>query len=146
MTLVVTAILDELRARGAVAYRRGGDVRMRPARAITPELLERVKRHKAELLPLLPDAPPATHGRATAPAESCANPWIVSAGGNGNLRLVIAAPPPWPDDVFEAAALVEVIDRHHRAGADPLAHAAAERLEAKLEALRRNGFPAWLAS
>lgn len=135
-------ILAELHARGAVAYRRGGNVHVRPPEAITPELLECVKAHKADLLPILPDAPPAI-----APAPSVRDePWIVSSDSDGHMWLLVAAPPPWPDDVFEAAALVEVIDRHHRTGADALAHAAALRLETKLAVLRGQGVEAWLTN
>jgi hypothetical protein len=71
--------------------------------------------------------------------------WII-AGGDGAMRLVVAAEPPWPDAVFRAAAIVEVIDRHHRAGRDSLAAFAAHQLEDVLGQLRREGIEAWLAS
>jgi hypothetical protein len=147
------AILHELRTRGATVYRRGDEVRMRPAHAITPELLERVKRHKAALLTILPGAPPAsavrTVPRADTPHRSSAmdscGPWIVSSAGDGAMRLLVATPPPWPSLVHEAAAIVEVIDRHHQDCADSLAHVAAEGLAIKLAALSAQGIEAWLA-
>lgn len=92
------------------------------------DLIERLRAHRHELRALL------------------AEPWIVSSGSDGDMRLVVASPPPWPDDVLQAAALVEVIDRHHRTGADALAHAAALRLEAKLAVLRGQGVEAWWTS
>jgi hypothetical protein len=46
---------------------------------------------------------------------------------------------------FEAAALVEILDRRHRADrAD--AQEVAERLDAALAALRADGIKAWLTS
>lgn len=71
--------------------------------------------------------------------------WVV-AGGDGQLRLIVKAEPPWRREVFEAAAIVELIDRHHHAGEDALAATAATRLEGALVELRRVGIEAWLSS
>lgn len=135
------AILDELRARGAVAYRRGDQVRMRPGSVITPGLLDAVRRHKDELLPLLPSDPPPK------PEVGKPGPWVVSGGSDGGMRLVVNADPPWPDAVFEAAALIEILDRAHREDrATPTMDRAARALDDALAALRRAGVEAWLTS
>jgi hypothetical protein len=78
-------------------------------------------------------------------SEDDARVWII-AGGNGEMRLAVQAEPPWPQLVYRAAALVEVIDRHHRAGRDAPAAEAAVRLEEALTELRRNEVTAWLTS
>jgi hypothetical protein len=70
--------------------------------------------------------------------------WIVASDNDGEMRLAVQAEPPWPDGVFRAAALVEVIDRHHRAGEDRLAEAAAVELEGVIARLRGEGIEAWL--
>lgn len=49
-------LLDELRELGVEAYRDGAEVCLWPADALTPEVLERVRRHKADLLPALSSA------------------------------------------------------------------------------------------
>lgn len=136
-------ILAEIRAVGAVAYRRGDEVRMRPARAITPALLDRVRRHKRELLAVLPVAPPEV---AAPPAPAEPVEWIVSSASAGAMRLVIAASPEdWTAAVWRAAALVEVLDMRTRADrAD--AQEAADQLQALLGELKREGIEAWLAS
>ena len=136
-------ILAEIRAVGAVAYRRGSEVRMRPARAITPALLDRVRRHKRELLAVLPAAPPDA---AALPTPTEPEPWIVSSGSVGSMRLVVSTPPEdWTPAVWRAAALVEVLDVRTRADrAD--AQETADELEAVLNELRREGIGAWLAS
>jgi hypothetical protein len=48
-------LLAEVRRHGAVAYRVDNRIRLRPATAIPPDLLERLRQHKAELLALVPD-------------------------------------------------------------------------------------------
>lgn len=48
-------LLAEVRSRGAVAYRLGDRIRLRPATAIPPDLLDRLRAHKTELLQLVPD-------------------------------------------------------------------------------------------
>lgn len=102
---------------------------MRPASAITPELLE-----------LLPPGPPDVGAPLDAP-----DPWIVSAG-TGGLRLLVAAhPATWPDAVFRCAALVEVLAERTRADL-PGAQVIADELETLLTTLRRQGIEAWLCS
>ena len=49
-----TALLAELHRLGAVAYRAGDGIRVRPASAIPPELFERLRQHKSELLRVVP--------------------------------------------------------------------------------------------
>lgn len=51
-------LLAELHRRGAVAYRVGDRLRVRPADAVPPELLDRLRQYKAALLPLVPERPP----------------------------------------------------------------------------------------
>lgn len=136
-------ILAEIEAVGAVAYRRGDEVRMRPARAITPALLDRVRRHKRELLAVLPTA-----SLQVTALPACAEPavWIVSSGSAGVMRLLIgASPEDWTPAVWRAAALVEVLDVQTRADrAD--AQETADQLHAMLGQLKREGIEAWLAS
>lgn len=134
-------LLDELRARGGAAYRHGERVRIVPPSAVSPDLLRRLREHRHELLEVLPEAPPEV---AALPAIG--GPWIISSSSDGAMRLLVETPPPWPDSVFEAATLVEVIDHHHRAGRDSEASRLAERLEAALGMLRAAGVSAWLAS
>lgn len=116
---------------------------MRPARAITPALLDRVRRHKRELLAVLPTVPPDV-----APPPSPRRPaeWIVSSASTGAMRLVVAAPPEdWTPAVWRAAALVEVLDMRTRADrAD--AQETADQLQDLLEQLNREGIKAWRAS
>ena len=77
--------------------------------------------------------------------RNLARPWVVSSASEGMMRLMVAAEPPWPDEVVRAAALVDVLDARHRADrAD--AQEIADELEGLLAALRRKGVPAWLAS
>ena len=52
------AVLAEIRSRGAIAYRRGDTIRLRPASILPAELVEAVRRHKPELLRLVPERPP----------------------------------------------------------------------------------------
>lgn len=139
--MTALAVLDELRARGGVAYRHGARVRIVPPSAVSPELLRRVREHRHELLEVLPEAPPEV-----AALPVIGGPWIVSSSSDGAMRLLIETPPPWPDSVFEAATLVELIDRHHRAGRDSEAARLAERLERTLVALRAERVCAWLTS
>lgn len=139
--MTALAVLDELRARGGIAYRHGERVRIVPPSAVSPDLLRRVREHRHELLEVLPEAPPEV---AALPAIG--GPWIVSSSSDGAMRLLIETPPPWPDSVFEAATLVEIIDQHHRADHDPeagrLASAAGKRTRST-PGRRRS---AWLAS
>lgn len=139
--MTALAVLDELRARGGIAYRHGERVRIVPPSAVSPDLLRRVREHRHELLEVLPEAPPEV---AALPAIG--GPWIVSSSRDGAMRLLVETPPPWPDSVFEAATLVEVLDQHHRAGRDSEASRLAERLAYALQSLRAGGVSAWLAS
>lgn len=52
------AVLAEVHRRGAIAYRTGDTIRLRPASVLPAELIEAVRQHKAELLPLVADRPP----------------------------------------------------------------------------------------
>jgi hypothetical protein len=72
--------------------------------------------------------------------------WIIAGRSEGAMRLAIGSDPPWPEAVFRAGALVEVIDRWHRAGRDREAEGAAIELEGVLGELRRSGIEAWLTS
>lgn len=139
-------ILAEIRAVGAVAYRRGDEVRMRPARAITPALLDRVRRHKREPLAVLPSTPPEVAALPVAPAPTEHATWIVSNSSDGAVRLVVASDPgERTPAVYRAAALVETLDQLHRAG-DPRAQAVADELEGVLAEIRRERVPAWFTS
>lgn len=146
--MTAAEILDELRARGGTAYRYGARVRIVPATAASPDLTARVHEHKAELLALLPEAPPeiaALPATSTPPMPGQSHPWIISSSCAGGMRLVVVSEPPWPDAVFEAAALVEVLDARHRADRRD-AQEIADRLDAVLSALRADGIGAWLTS
>jgi hypothetical protein len=73
--------------------------------------------------------------------------WIVASDSDGEMRLAVQGDPTtWTPAVFRAAALVELCDRHHRAGNDKAAETAALQLEAVLERLREEGIDAWLTS
>jgi hypothetical protein len=75
---------------------------------------------------------------------SPAGPWVLY--GSSGMALVLGSPPPWPDTVFRAAAIVEAVGRHHRVGEDALAAAAARQLDDAIEQLRWQGIDAWLTS
>lgn len=60
-------LLAEVHRCGAVAYRIGDRLRIRPADAVTPELVDRLRQHKAELLPLVPERPPAPSVKTLGP-------------------------------------------------------------------------------
>jgi hypothetical protein len=133
------AILVEIQTAGAFAYRRGDRVAIRPARVISADLVERVRRHKAELLAILPPAPP----EVTTPEPE---PWIVSSASLGNMRIVTTThPSQWTPAVWRAAALVERLDELHRADA-PGSQAIADELDCVLAELQREGITAWLTS
>jgi len=133
-------VLAEIRALGAVAYRWDGRVRLRPGSVIPPGLLAAVRLHKAEILPLLPTVTPSE-------PEPNPAPWIISHEGDGGMRLVVDAEPPWPDAVFAAAALIAILDRAHREDrATPTVDEAARLLDGALAALHRDGVDAWLTS
>lgn len=145
------AIIDELRRRGASAWRLGDRVRVCPALAVSPDLAAAVRVHRAELLALLPPAPPEV---AALPAQPPAVPdaptpprtWILGGGTDRELRLAVASEPPWSERVHAAARLVERIDDLHRASLDREAERAAIELEGLLAELRRDGIVAWLTS
>ena len=120
---------------------------MRPGRAITPDLLERVRRHKAELLPILPSDPPSvTLEPRESPMVEGPDAWIVSSGSNGSMRLVVAGDPgDWTPAVWRAAALVEVLDDLHKADRCG-SQAIVDELERVLSELQREGTTAWLTS
>src|SRR5437899_935691 len=59
MSATAHELLDELRRRGAVAFRVGDRLRVRPADVVPPELVDRLRAHKAELLGLVAEHPPA---------------------------------------------------------------------------------------
>lgn len=121
-------------ARIGVRLFRAGTRIQYEAEAPPPDaLLARLRAHRQELLEALSDV------------EAYMLPWIVSSGAGGDMRLVIATAPPWPDAVFEAAALVEVLDERTRADrAD--AQDVADQLERALAGLRAGGLEAWLTS
>lgn len=53
--MTVQALLDEVRRCGALIYRIGDVVRVRPISAIPPALAAELRTHKADILPLVPD-------------------------------------------------------------------------------------------
>ena len=133
--MTATALLGEITRRGARVEVVDGSLHVRPRRAVI-DLAPEIQRHARELAAAIVSAPP-TEPRV----------WIVASDSDGEMRLAVAADPlDWPDEVYRAAALVEVCDRHHRAGEDRLAEAVAVQLEAVLEQLRRDGVEAWLTS
>lgn len=76
-----TALLVELTAKGIELRTEGPRLRFRPVAKMTPELLELVKRHKAELLSLV------CRG-----VENCAGTYSV-----GELQRFLQVAVPWPD-------------------------------------------------
>jgi len=146
MNAVAVEIIKDLHARGGTAYRYRDCVRIVPAASADRASVARIREQKSALLAVLPPAPPEVAALPTGlPKEDA--PWIFSTGSAGDMRLVVASDPPWPDGVFEAAALLEVIDFRHQAGHDALAQVAADRLEIKLAELRDSwSIDAWLAS
>jgi hypothetical protein len=79
-----TALLEELSARGVRVVPAGDKLRLRPAEAIPPDLLERVRAHKQELLAVLGQT-------ARAPADP-ASPWPVALRGLGLRKVGSFAP------------------------------------------------------
>jgi len=68
-------LLDDLRGLGVEVYRDGSEVCLWPKDALTPEVLDRVLRCKAELLPALPTADEVyARGLPEAPVRSSAAP------------------------------------------------------------------------
>lgn len=57
--MIAQQLVADLRARGVSLYRLGERVRVIPASAVEPDLQARLRAHRAELLRILPDAPPA---------------------------------------------------------------------------------------
>jgi hypothetical protein len=55
MTQAAHELLNELRRRGAIAYRVGDRLRVRPADVVPAELVDRLREHKAALLSLVPE-------------------------------------------------------------------------------------------
>jgi hypothetical protein len=129
------AVLAELRARGVRAYPRGDKLRLEPLEALTPELIERARAVRDELLRLLSEQPDP-------------NPdlWVVSSASGGDMRVVTTThPSEWPPLLYRCGALIEVLDERTRADrAD--ARAIADELEALLATLRRQGVEVWVSS
>jgi hypothetical protein len=133
--VTATALLDELSRRGARVEVVEGELHVRPRRAVL-DLAPAIQRHARELAAAVVAVPALPEPRV----------WIIASEDPGEMRLAVASEPPWPDAVFRAAALVEVIDRHHRAGEDKLAEAAAIQLETAIARLRDEGIESWLTS
>ncbi len=72
--------------------------------------------------------------------------WIVSTSASGRMRLLVAAPPPWPVAVRAAARLVDQLDACCRADRDEEAADAARELESIIRVLEADGIAARLAS
>lgn len=68
-------VLNELRARGVELRAQGNRLRFRPVDRVTPDLLARLREHKAELLAIL-DGPGRWARRAAALLSTVANPGI----------------------------------------------------------------------
>lgn len=116
-------VLEEIRRRGAIAYRAGDTIRLRPASVLPPELIDAVRQHKTELLPLVPtanaDAPSTGAWRVVvdrdepAPGPIRLNAWttIVDptkciAASRADLELAVAA----RNAGRERSSLVALID------------------------------------
>ena len=139
----IAALIAEVQGHGARVYGFGDRLRIVPPGRLPESLRAELSRRKAELLEVLPPAPPDIAAlRAATPPE----PWIVSSAGGGAMRLLVDAHPfDWPPQVWGAGALVDILDARYRAGrAD--ADGMADELQALLAALRREGIEAWLAS
>jgi len=123
-----SALLAEIHRHGAIAYRAGDTIRLRPASALNPKLIEQVRQHKADLLPFLPTAAPAapytdlTNG-LSAGEDLAACTW---AERNGH-----------PDVIATLAACEQRCEALAGDGTDPATYrAAVARLVGFLETLR----------
>lgn len=91
--MTTSALLEEVRRCGAIVYRTGDCLRVRPASAIPPDLVARLCTHKAELLQLLPDydAIPEEITADICTAEGAAAiEWYVSLNGDAIVGEVTA--------------------------------------------------------
>jgi hypothetical protein len=79
----VELLLAELAGRGIQLQAHGDRLRFRPQAAMTPDLAEQLKRHKAELLAVL-------HAATGAAAEAKALTWRARAGGDEDLAERLA--------------------------------------------------------
>jgi hypothetical protein len=101
--MTAALVLSELRAHGATAYRHGDRVRIVPAAALSPDLLERVRAHKAVLLAALPEAPPDV---PALPASEAIDPevsWrlavmLPQVPPVGSVPLLVARDGAWPTE------------------------------------------------
>jgi hypothetical protein len=75
-----TAIIEAASDHGALLYRRGDRIVARPPGLVPDELRERIREHKAELLPLLPAAPGGCDGPPDRP--------LAKEGFEGTARWV----------------------------------------------------------
>ena len=73
-------VLDELRAIGVEVIPQGENLAIRPASKVSPELKERLRQYKAEILAVLKSRPAKEQAKATA----CRYDWIPGYRG---LRL-----------------------------------------------------------
>lgn len=90
MTSAAQTVLDELQRRGVRVERRGDKVHMSAAAPPPRDLVERVARHKREILGLLPDssARPVVHFR---PPGGPDDAWATLLGWPGETREALVA-------------------------------------------------------
>ena len=147
-------ILRDAADRGVELVADGDHVRVRFRGAPPDDLLDRLREHRDAVLAALrcspaPKALISGGERLSATPDAPAPPrtWLLlPPGSTGEMRLAVAAEPPWPPMVHVAARLVGRIDALHRAGRDREAEGAAISLEGLLAELGREGIQAWMTS
>jgi hypothetical protein len=87
-------LLAELAARGIELRAEGEQVQFRPIAAMTPELAERVKQHKSEVLALLNETPTGEDAESRADREIRRFLWVAISRPDGRGWYDPATP--WP--------------------------------------------------
>ena len=72
--MLVSEILEEVGRRGVSLFPKGDRLRFYPKKALTPELLEELKAHKAEILVALGDEPVRSAGEVLEMARKYLGP------------------------------------------------------------------------
>lgn len=143
--MTAAEVITEVRRRGVVVKVSDGNLHLRPAKALTPELVEELREHKADILQVLEQAEHPLSCECidcSAPAPKYAKP-IESVGEVLQLARSILNPdgidhgPPPPPPAPP--------------GCDPMAHPNTDKAEfyrgvreRDLEKRKREGLPPWI--
>ena len=126
-------VLDQIRARGGRVDRVGDRLRIMPARVLTAALRDELRRHKAELLTIVPDASPP--GASAAPRYPLR---VVVEGISGFAASVVAQ-----SIEADLRALEAAVERYSRVWSDDArivdAAALGRRIEELLDRLNACG-------